>query len=78
LKCIFVTGRYIKHNPKGLVPNHARHVAMTWPYSHEKWEEELFTEDSQEWKEVQKRRSNLGETLFSSFLMEEKIKIVKF
>jgi len=43
-----VIGRYKKHDPKGLVPKHAGQVALTWPYSHEKWEEELFIEDAQD------------------------------
>jgi hypothetical protein len=72
----FMTGRYRKHDPKGLVPKHAEQVVLTWPYAHEKWEEELFTENSQDWKEVEKRRANPNVTIFSSLPIEEKIKMV--
>jgi len=49
---------------------------LTWPYTHEKWEEELFTKNSQDWKEVEKRRANPNVTIFSSISIEEKIKMV--
>jgi hypothetical protein len=48
----FMTGRYKKHDPKGLVQKCAKQVIFTWPHAHEKWEEELFTKNSQDWKEV--------------------------
>jgi hypothetical protein len=73
----FMTGRYKKHDPKGLVQKHAKQVVLTWPYAHEKWEEELFTKNSQDWKEVQKRRANPNITIFSSLFVEEHIKMVK-
>jgi hypothetical protein len=64
LRIRFMTGRYRKHDPKGLVPKHAEQVVLTWPYTHEKWEEELFTKNSQYWKEVEKRRANPNVTYF--------------
>jgi len=70
-------GRYRKHDPKGLVPKHASHVSMSWTYAHEKWEEELFTENAQYWQEVQRRKSNPIINIFASLLIEEHIKMVK-
>jgi hypothetical protein len=40
----FMTGRFKKHDPKGLVLKHVEHVSLSWPYAHEKWQEELFIE----------------------------------
>jgi hypothetical protein len=51
-------------------------VVLTWPYTHEKWEDELFIENAQDWKEVEKRRANPNITIFSSLPIEEKIKMV--
>jgi hypothetical protein len=70
-------GRYMKHDPKGLISKHATQVSLTWPCAHEKWEEELFNEDAHDWKEVKKRRDNPGVTIFSSLPVQEQIKIVK-
>jgi hypothetical protein len=39
----FMTGRFRKHDPKGLVLKHAEKVSLSWIYAHEKWQEELFT-----------------------------------
>jgi hypothetical protein len=39
-------GSYRKDDPKGLIPKHGTQVSLTWPYSHEKWEEDFFTKYS--------------------------------
>jgi len=40
----FSTCLFHKNEPKGLVPQHASHVSSCWPYTHEKFEDEIFTE----------------------------------
>jgi hypothetical protein len=42
----FQTGRFHKHNPKGLVLQHASQVSSYWPYSHDQFEDEIFTENA--------------------------------
>jgi hypothetical protein len=76
LEYMFMTGIFRKNDPKGLVSRHDEQVVLIWTYSHEKWEDELFTEDSQDQKEVEKRRGNPKVTIFSSLPFIEKIKMV--
>ena len=64
----FQTSRFRKHDPKGLVLKSIVWVALTCPYAHEKWEDELFIEDT--WKEVKKISSNPNITIFASFPLE--------
>jgi hypothetical protein len=40
----FPTGRFHKHDPKGLVLQHASQVSSCWPYVHDKFKDEIFTE----------------------------------
>jgi hypothetical protein len=42
----FQTTRFRKHDPKGLVLKHASQVSSCWPYAHDKFEDEVFTENS--------------------------------
>jgi hypothetical protein len=72
----FMVGRYRNHDPKGLAPKHVEKVVFTWPYAHENWEEEMFTENSQDRKEVESRREKPNITMFFSLPIEEKIKMV--
>jgi hypothetical protein len=51
----FQTGRFCKHDPKGLVLQHASQVSSCWPYAHDKFEDEVFTENAQDWDEVVQR-----------------------
>jgi hypothetical protein len=48
----FETGRYYKHNPKKMVEKHAEQVIVYWPYVHDKFEDEVFTENAHNWDEV--------------------------
>jgi hypothetical protein len=48
LEFSFQTGRFRKHDPKGLVLKHASQVSFCWPYAHDKFEDEVFTENSQD------------------------------
>lgn len=38
----FHTGRFRKHNPRGLVPQHTTQVSSYWPYAHDNFEDEIF------------------------------------
>jgi hypothetical protein len=48
----FPLGKIRRHDPKGLVSKHCDLVFVAWPYSHERWEDELFFEDARDWDEV--------------------------
>jgi hypothetical protein len=42
----FHTGRFHKHDPKGPVLQHASQVSSCWSYTHDKFEYEVFIENS--------------------------------
>jgi hypothetical protein len=69
----FLTGRYHKHDPKDLVSKHVGQVVSYWPYAHDKFEDEAFTENAQNWDEVLQRKSNLNLTLFKAMSMDEHV-----
>jgi hypothetical protein len=48
LEFIFQTSRFCKHDPKGLVLKHASQVSSCWSYANGKFEDEVFTENSQD------------------------------
>jgi len=68
----FKTGRFRKHDPKGLVLQHASQVSSCWPYSHDRFEDEIFTENAQDWNEVAIRLANPRTTRFKAMSWEEK------
>jgi hypothetical protein len=44
----FPTSQFHKHDPKGLVPQHASQVYPCWLYAHDNFEDEIFTEGAQD------------------------------
>jgi len=42
----FPTGWFYKHDPKGLVLQHASQVSSCWSHAHDKFEYEVFTENT--------------------------------
>jgi hypothetical protein len=68
----FQTGRFRKHDPKGLVLQHASQVSSCWPYAHDRFEDEIFTENAQDWNEVASRRVDPRTTRFKAMSWEEK------
>jgi hypothetical protein len=66
----FSTGRFYKHDPKGLVLQHASQVSSCWSYTHDKFEDEIFTECAQDWDEVLQRMANPNMTRFKSMSMD--------
>jgi hypothetical protein len=60
-----------KHDPKGLVLQHTSQVSSCWPYAHDRFEDEIFTENAQDWNEVASRRVILEGTRFKAMSWEE-------
>jgi hypothetical protein len=52
----FITERYRRHDPKKLVVEHANQVVSHWPYPHDDFEDEIFTENALSWDEVLQRK----------------------
>jgi hypothetical protein len=67
----FQTGRFHKHDPKGLVSQHASQVSSYWPYAHDQFKDEIFTENAQDWDEVASRRVDPRMTRFKAMSLEE-------
>jgi hypothetical protein len=59
LEYMFRTSRYRKHDLKGLLVKHVEQVMVYWPYAHDKFEDEVFTENAHSWDEVIQRKSSL-------------------
>jgi hypothetical protein len=70
----FPTGHFRKHDPKGLVLQHASQVSSCWPYAHDSFEDEIFTEGAQDWEEVLHRRANPNMTKFKAMTMDDKLR----
>jgi hypothetical protein len=47
--------------------------SYSWPYNHERWEEEAFTKNAQSWDEVLERRSNPHITIFKTMSLDEQM-----
>jgi len=67
----FQTGRFRKHNPKGLVLQHASQVSSYWPYAHDQFEDEVCTENAQDWNVVASKRVDPRGTKFRAMSHEE-------
>jgi hypothetical protein len=67
----FQNGRFCKHDPKGLVLQHASQVSSCWPYAHDQFEDEIFTENAQDWDEVVARKVDPRGTRFKAMNYEE-------
>jgi hypothetical protein len=73
----FPTGQFHKHDPKGLVLQHASQVSSYWPYAHDKFEDDILTECAQDWEEVLQRKYNPNMTRFKSMSMDEQFKMIE-
>jgi hypothetical protein len=67
----FHTSRFLKHDPKGLVLQYASQVSSCWSYAHEKFEDEVFTENAQDWDEVVARMVDPKMTRFKAMSLDE-------
>jgi hypothetical protein len=46
----------MKHDPKKLVAQHSIQIVSHWQYAHVSFEDEIFTENAQDWEEVLQRK----------------------
>jgi hypothetical protein len=73
----FLTGLFRKNDPKCLVPKHASQVSFYWPYAHDSFEDDIFTENDQEWSEVMVRMDDPKETNFKAMSLDEQETILE-
>jgi hypothetical protein len=73
----FQTDHFHKHDPKGLVLKHASQVSSYWPYAHDKFEDEVFTENAQDWDEVVARMADPKMTRFKAMSLDEHATILE-
>jgi hypothetical protein len=52
-------------------------VSSCWPYAHEKFEDEVFTENAQDWEEVVERTVDPRMTKFKSMSLDEQETIIE-
>jgi hypothetical protein len=71
LESQFQTGCFRKHDPKGLLLKHASQVSSFWPYSHDRFEDEIFTKNAQDWDEVVSRMVDPRMTRLKSMSLDE-------
>jgi hypothetical protein len=67
----FQTNQFCKHDPKGLVIQHASQVSSCWPYAHDQFEDEIFTEKAQDWDMVTTRKVDPRGTRFRAMSFEK-------
>jgi hypothetical protein len=77
LKFRFQTWQFHKHDPQGLVLQHTSQVSSYWPYAHEKFEDEVFTENAQDWDEVVARMADPKMTRFGAMSLDEHAMIIE-
>jgi hypothetical protein len=73
----FPTSRFCKHDPKGLVLQHASQVSSCWPYAHDKFENKILTEFAQDWDKVVQRMANPNMTRFKAMSMDEQVETIE-
>ena len=56
---------------------HASQVSSWWPYAHEKFEDEAFTKNAQDWNEVVARMVDPRMTKFKSMSLDEHKTIIE-
>jgi hypothetical protein len=73
----FPTGRFRKHDPKGLVLQHVLQVSSCCLYAHDKFADEFFTENAQDWDEVVQRMANPNMTSFKAMSMDGQVETIE-
>jgi hypothetical protein len=66
-----------KHDPKDLVLKHALQVSSYWSYTHDKFEDEVFTENSQDWDKVVARMADPKMTRLKAMSLDEQTTILE-
>jgi hypothetical protein len=62
---------------KGLVLPHASQVSSSWLYAHDKFEDEVFTENVEDWDEVVQRMADPKMTRFKAMSMDEQVATIE-
>jgi hypothetical protein len=52
-------------------------VSSCWPYAHDKFEDEVFTENAQDWDEVVARMADPKMTRFKAMSLDEHAKTIE-
>jgi hypothetical protein len=52
-------------------------VSSCWPYAHNKFEDDVFTENAQDWDEVVQRMGNTNMTRFNAMSMDEHVETIE-
>jgi hypothetical protein len=52
-------------------------VSSYWPYAHDKFKDEVFTENAQDWEEVVERMADPRMTKFKSIILDEHATIIE-
>jgi hypothetical protein len=52
-------------------------VSSCWSYAHDKFEDEIFTENAQDWDEVVQRMANPNMTRFKAMSMDEQVETIE-
>ena len=73
----FLKVQFYKNDPKGLVLQHASQVSSYWPYTHDKFEDDIITECAHDWEEILQRKANPNMTRFKSMSMDEKFETIE-
>jgi hypothetical protein len=64
---------YHKHHPKVLIAQHDGQVISHWPYAHDIFEDEIFTENALDWEEDLRRKQNPYLTCFKAMSRDEQL-----
>jgi hypothetical protein len=59
------------------VLKHASQVLPYWPYAHDKFKDEVFTENALDWDEVVERMANPKMTRFTAMSVDEHVKTIE-
>jgi hypothetical protein len=65
------TGQFRKNDPKGMVLQHASQVSSCWLYAHDKFIDEVFIENAQDWDEVVQRMVDPKMTKLRAMTLDE-------
>jgi hypothetical protein len=57
--------------------NHASQVSSCWPYAHDRFEDEVFTENAQDWDEVVARMVDPRMTRFKAMSLDEQVETLE-
>jgi hypothetical protein len=73
----FLIGRFCKHDPKVLVLQNVSQVSSYWSYDHNKFEDEVFIENAQDWDEVVQRMPNPNIIGFKAMSMDKQVETIE-